>query len=336
MSMRILLLLLLLLVATPVLAANHAVIIMYHRFGEDQYPATNIGLEQFQQHLEILRRGGFSVWPVEKILAALESGQALPDKTVGITIDDAAISVYTQAWPRLQKYQFPFTIFVTTDDVDRNSKAYMNWAQLRELAASPLVTIGNHSQSHPSFAKITPLAIAQQLSAAQSRFQAELGLTPALFAYPYGEYSIAAQAAVMKFGFKTAFGQHSGVVHATADKFSLPRFAMNEDYGNADRFRQAVSALPLKILDLTPADSRQSQSPAQIHFALDSADTIKNLNCFLSEIGKVPVTVSADKITLTLPQPWGNGRQRVNCTAPATDGRYYWWGTQYIIARPQE
>ena len=35
-------------------AADHATILMYHRFGEENYPSTNVTLEQFEEHLEVL------------------------------------------------------------------------------------------------------------------------------------------------------------------------------------------------------------------------------------------------------------------------------------------
>ena len=44
-------------------AADHAVILMYHRFGEDRLPSTSIRLDQFDAHLEKLSNGNYSVWP---------------------------------------------------------------------------------------------------------------------------------------------------------------------------------------------------------------------------------------------------------------------------------
>ena len=95
-------------------AADHAVILMYHRFGEDTIPSTNIRLEQFDRHLEILASGDYTVWPIGKIVTHLQTKQPLPDRTVGISIDDAYLSVYTEAWPRLKERGFPFTLFVAT------------------------------------------------------------------------------------------------------------------------------------------------------------------------------------------------------------------------------
>ncbi len=73
----------------PASAADSAVLVMYHRFGEDDIPLTNTRLEQFEAHLNELKTGGYTVLPVPEIVAALKAGKPLPDRTVGITIDDA-------------------------------------------------------------------------------------------------------------------------------------------------------------------------------------------------------------------------------------------------------
>ena len=89
-------------------AGDYATIIMYHRFGESKFPSANIDLDQFDAHLAYLAEGGFTVLPVPEIIETLNTGGTLPDQTVGITIDDAYLSVYTEAWPRLKSYAFPF------------------------------------------------------------------------------------------------------------------------------------------------------------------------------------------------------------------------------------
>ena len=37
-----------------VFAADYATVLMYHRFGEDKYPSTNIRIAQFEAHLDML------------------------------------------------------------------------------------------------------------------------------------------------------------------------------------------------------------------------------------------------------------------------------------------
>src|SRR3989442_227181 len=77
--------------------AASAVIFAYQHFGDDGDPSSTIALEQFDAHLRELQRGGYAVLPVGEIVAALRDGKPLPDHAVGITIDDAHVSVYTAA-----------------------------------------------------------------------------------------------------------------------------------------------------------------------------------------------------------------------------------------------
>ena len=107
-------------------AADHAAVLMYHRFGEDEYPSTNIRLDQFDAHLEKLANGNYTVLSLDKIIRHMQDGTELPDRTVAITIDDAYLSVFTEAWPRLKAKGFPFTVFVATDPVDNGHPNYMS------------------------------------------------------------------------------------------------------------------------------------------------------------------------------------------------------------------
>ena len=90
-----------------VIAADSAVILQYHRFGEDAYPSTSVTIEQFEAHIEHLSTGGYTVLPVPEILAALDAGRSLPDRTIGITIDDATRSTFVEGWPRFEEAAFP-------------------------------------------------------------------------------------------------------------------------------------------------------------------------------------------------------------------------------------
>ena len=101
-----------------VVAMPSAVVVIYHRFGEDTLPSTNISLDQFEAHLRLLQDGNYNVVPLEEVVIALRDGTALPDRTIAITIDDTFRSIYTEAFPRFQVAGFPFTVFVNTDSVD--------------------------------------------------------------------------------------------------------------------------------------------------------------------------------------------------------------------------
>ena len=79
--------------SSPTLSADSAVIIMYHRFGESGYPSTNTTLIQLESHIQELQAGPYTVLPVKEIIAHIKSAKPLPERTVGITIDDGLIYV---------------------------------------------------------------------------------------------------------------------------------------------------------------------------------------------------------------------------------------------------
>ncbi len=305
---------------------------MYHRFGESDYPSTSIRIDQFEAHIAELKSGRYTVLPVPEILAALREGRELPDRTVGITVDDAYLSVYTEAFPRLREAGLPFTLFVATRPVDRGLDGFMTWKQIRELAASG-VTIGSQSHTHPHMPLLDRSANRNEIETANERFEAELGTRPTLFAYPFGEASAALRDLVRRSGFVAAFGQHSGVVHRSSDRYYLPRFALNERYGKIGRFRLIVNALPLPVRDLVPADPLLGANPPPFGFTVDESVTgLERLNCYHAKQGRLRIErLGTRRIEVRFKAPFPAGRARVNCTMPGPEGRWRWFGIQFYV-----
>ncbi|MFQ5468174.1 MAG: polysaccharide deacetylase family protein [Kiloniellaceae bacterium] len=312
-----------------------AAIIMYHRFGESEYPSTSITLEQFEAHIAELVSGGYTVLPVPEIVAAIAAGRALPDRTVGITVDDAYRSVYTEAWPRLRAAGLPFTVFVGTDALDQARPAYMSWDNLREMKATGGVTVGNHGATHAHMVHLDPAAARAEIDRAAQRFVAELGAAPTLFAYPYGEYSLALRAVVAEAGFAAAFGQYSGAMGPTGDRFALPRYPLSERYGDLDRLRLVANSLPLPVSEVTPLDPlvRGAANPPAYGFTVAAGlDRLNALNCFASGNETRVERLGAGRIEVRFARPFAPGRRRVNCTMPGPNGRWRWLGRQFYIA----
>lgn len=314
---------------------NGAVIVMYHRFGEDRYPSTSIRLAQFEAHLRELRKPQYTVLPVPEIVAALREERPLPERTVGITVDDAYRSVYTEAWPRLKAAGLPFTIFVSTDAVDRGFSGTMSWDELRELAGSGLVTLGNHSASHPHMIGEDKAANRDELRTAQRRIAEETGQRPTLLAYPYGEYSVNVRQVAEEAGFAAAFGQQSGAIARDADRLTLPRFALNEHFGTPERFQLAVNALPLPVRDVIPSDmliSPQNNPPLFGLTVEEDVGSLERLACYVSGQGRLALHfIGRMRVEGRPAQPFPPGRSRINCTLPGPDGRWRWFGTQFYL-----
>ncbi len=317
--------------SAPAAAETRAVVIMYHRFGESRYPSTNITLEQFEAHLRELRSGGYRVLALADIVDALLGGKTLPDRSVGLSIDDAFLSVYTEAWPRLKKAGFPFTLFVATGPVDRKQSGTMSWDQIREMARAG-VAIGSQTETHLHMPDADSARNRDELERSNKRFEEELGRRPSLIAYPYGESSLAVQAVVKEAGFAAAFGQHSGVIGSGGNIFELPRFAMNENYSGLARFKLVANALPLPVADITPADPMiGANNPPVMGFTITGQlEGLNRLSCFSSHDGRARLErLGERRIEIRVNQAFPKGRTRVNCTLPAGDGRWYWFGRQF-------
>lgn len=295
-----------------------AVVFMYQRVGEDSVPQSNISIDQFKEHLNELKKGGYTILPLGKIVDAVKNNEPLPPKTVALTFEGAYQATLANAVPLLEEAQIPFTIFLATDMIDSESTNRMSWDQLRKLHKKSLVTLGLLPSSYEHLVNLTPEKNAELINRALGRYHEMLGEDPLFFAYPYGEYNTALKNQVSGYKFKAAFGQQSGVVHSGADVMALPRFTMTNDYGDLDRFMLTANALPLPVTDAVPEDSVITQNPPTIGFTVTPAlHKLDKLSCFASDQGKLPLMrIKGNRIEIRPPQPFTDRRTRINCTLP--------------------
>ncbi len=312
-------------------AADSAVVLVYHRFDDDRVPALNTTTEQLAAHVAELRNGGYAVLPLAEIVSALRAGRPLPDKAVALTVDDASAGFHDRAWPLLKKAGLPVTLFLATDEVDRGGPDVMSWGQLRELTAAGL-GIGTQGAARLRLPKSPPEQISADLARAAARLDKELGKGTELFAWPWGEASAEAEDVLRRSGFAAAFGQHSGAAWAKGDPFFLPRFAQGSAYGDLQRFRLSVRSLPLPAVDITPEDPAIRANPPAFGFTLaEDVPGIDGLSCFVSHQGQVKVERLGPRVEVRMSKPIPSGRGRLNCTVPALEGRWRWFGWQFSV-----
>ncbi|MFQ5585304.1 MAG: polysaccharide deacetylase family protein [Thermodesulfobacteriota bacterium] len=330
--------------AAPTYAVpSHAVIFMYHRFGEERYPSTNIRIDQFEAHLHHLEEEGYRVWSLERIVTYLREGKPIPDRTVAITIDDAYRSVYTNAYPRLRARGWPFTVFVATDPIDRRFTSMMTWKQMREMAKHG-VSFANHTTTHdhlllrkPDESNDTWLErVKGDILKAEKRLEAKLGTAPKLFAYPFGEYDRQLADLVEEMGY-VGFGQQSGAAGPYSDLRALPRYPMAEAYSDIDQFSMKAASLALPVTRAEPWDPLiVGRKRPKLEVTLAESDAILDqLTCYVSGQGRVGVVWTDQgerRFTIQAAEPLPRGRSRYNCTAPSKKSkRYYWYSHPWLI-----
>ena len=312
---------------------NSAVVFMYHKFGISKYPSTSVTLNQLDEHIKEFSKEKYSIKPIEYIMDTIINDGDLPENTIGISVDDADKSFYETAWPKFKKNGIPVTLFVNTSTIHENNKNYLNWDQIRQLRDEG-VDIGAHSHSHYHMSDLSIDEVINEIEISNNIFLNELGSIPPLFAYPYGETNEEIINVIKNYKFKVAFGQHSGVINETSNFYYLPRFSLNERYGEIDRVKFAANAKGLGLYDFIPKNPTIKNNPPFIGFSLLDEKLVSSIDCFVFDSkGQVDKEIFKfnERIEIRLKRKLNKGRSRINCTAKSKDGFWRWYGHQFYL-----
>jgi len=305
--------------------------LMYHRFDENKYPSTNIQMDVFKKQIKIIKNLKYNFYDpkdLEKNFHTLKI-----EKKILITIDDAFSSFYEVAWPYLKKEKIPFILFVSTESVGKSG--YMTWNQIKELEKENTVHIGNHSHTHSYLVSLKNEDFISDIDTSSSIFKNKLGYNPIFFSYPFGEYSSFIREYISK-NFKFSFGQHSGVIDVNKDPYELPRFPINEKYGDLKRFKFLINLYPLQYKVLYPSEkylTNNNNPPKFLVEFFDEQKNINNINCFSDEGNKWEKSntyFNQDTLNLNFREKFKFRRGRVNCSLN-DNGVWRWFGVQFSI-----
>ena len=194
---------------TSIADDNQCVLLLYHRFSDEGPQSTSTSPAVFEKHLEYLYENGYKVLPLGEVIEGLKMQGILPKKCVSLTADDGFLSLYTNAYPLLVKYQMPMSVFVSTESIDKKYTLMLSWQQLQEM--SDLVDVYNHSVKHLHLVEQSVEVVQSEITQAQQRIQQELGVEEKFFAYPYGEFDDETYRLISDLGY-VGFGQHSGAI----------------------------------------------------------------------------------------------------------------------------
>ncbi len=304
---------------------------MYHRFNESKYPSTNIQMNIFKEHIEIIKRSKFEFYNPKYLVK--EFNNPKKQKKILLTIDDAFESFYNEAWPYLRDNKIPFILFTSTEPVGKNG--YMTWDQINEIRKYDFVTIGHHSHSHDYLIDKTNDEFVSDINKANKLFIKNIGYIPELFSYPFGEHSKFMKDYISKH-FKLSFGQHSGVIDVNKDKFELPRFPINEKYGKIKRFKSIINYFPLEYEFLEPEEKKLLKNENPPKFKVKFFDNQKNLDkikCYSNEGGyweESKIKFFDNELSIEFREPFVPRRGRINCSLN-DNNKWRWFGTQFII-----
>ena len=121
------------------------------------------------------------------------------------------------------------------------------------------------------------------------------------------------------------------------DKFELPRFPINEKYGELKRFKSIINYLPLEYKSLEPEEkkiNKKNNPPRMVVEFFDEQKNIKNINCYSNDGGKWKksnLKFDMNKLIVNFEDPFIPRRGRINCSL-MDNGKWRWFGTQFIVS----
>lgn len=173
-------------------------ILLYHDFvsmvpetdpDDFNYINTPEGLEE---NIQVLLENGYTFISFEELEKILKNELPIPQKPILLTLDDGYASNYQYAYPILEKYDIPASIFVVTDNIGRtiDGKQYLTWEECKMMENSNLVKIYSHSKEHLFYNRFPVRKLKDDVKYSYKIIEEKLGKREIkVFAYPYGAYT---------------------------------------------------------------------------------------------------------------------------------------------------
>lgn len=236
-------------------------IFIYHHFGDNRYPTTNVGMADFVAQMRYLAENKYHVIPLGEAVRLVREKQPIPQKSAVITIDDGYKSIYSKAWPVLKSFGFPFTVFLYAEGIEKGYSNYLSWEQILEMQGAG-VDFQDHSYSHYRLADWPKGMAAQEyrrwiredLGHGFKILGERLGRKPRYFAIPYGEYNSIVLEEAKGAGYEAVFSQDPGPVSNDTDIFCIPREPiLGKEWASLPHFISILSRADLPISEMVPA-----------------------------------------------------------------------------------
>ena len=226
----------------------------YHDFSETQ-PETEMRIRtsKFRKQMETIRQLGIQVISLEDFSAWKRGDKELPEKSILLTFDDGWKSVYTDAFPILKEFGYPYTLYLYKNYVDGGGKALTTPMILEMIKAG--ATIGSHSVSHPypitvkSFRKkgADPYDafLRKEMGESKRFLESKFGVKISSYSYPGGFLTEEMLPLGKEFGYSHLFTVQPGKVKRSMPDETLPRYMILGSYDKifefATTFRESTN-----------------------------------------------------------------------------------------------
>ena len=199
-------------------------ILLYHRIGEppDARAASAryyVTPADFEQQMQALFEWGYTAIPMSLLVTAVTQGAELPQRPIVISFDDGDMSVYTTAYPIMQRYGLTGINYLVVNRLGIDG--YMGVNEIKELTNSGW-EVGSHGITHTDLVTI-PHKLEYEEYQSRVDLQAALGVPVDTFAYPFGSYNESVSRRLPDYGYRAAMGLGTFYGHSRSDLLYMSR-----------------------------------------------------------------------------------------------------------------
>ncbi len=215
-------------------------ILTYHSISREIEPDETVTPEEFERQLQYIKEN-FKVISLGEAVKYLQSDFEKISGSVVITFDDGYSDNYYNAYPLLQRHNFPATIFLVSDFIRNNGNKYLSQSQIHEMKNNN-ISFGSHTVSHQILTRLTNEEVVREIKDSKDILESQLSQIINFFAYPVGtraDFDDAIMEIVKAGKYSCACSNIYGMNGKDADIFALKRIGI-ETTDNFFIFKQKL------------------------------------------------------------------------------------------------
>jgi peptidoglycan/xylan/chitin deacetylase (PgdA/CDA1 family) len=214
------------------------------KFRHPERKNISITPEGLRQFIRTIRLAGMNIVSLKSALETVDPTRN-SKRCVVITFDDGYLNNLEEALPVLEEERCPATVFVLpgrfggTNEWDQaqlyeaERDQLLSLEQMKQLAASPYITLGSHGMLHRRFPELSEDGLRYEMLESHRILSEEFpdDYLPVL-AYPWGDHDDRVVAMMTDTPYRYAFTVETRPWESTDHRFRVPRYSAFDRDGN--------------------------------------------------------------------------------------------------------
>ncbi|MCX7662117.1 MAG: polysaccharide deacetylase family protein, partial [Candidatus Omnitrophica bacterium] len=201
-------------------------VLMYHSvsYSHDKENRLTVNIDTFRRQMDFLRKNNYKIVRLEEIPFLIKEKNKT-SKTIAVSFDDGYKDNYLLAYPVLEKYKIPATIFLVVNDIATQDR--LDWSQIKEMQSCGLISFGSHTLTHRDLTKLDYLDLKKEVFDSKRILEENLNSPIEILAYPAGFFNEKVKNTVKEAGYKLAVVASKGRGARSDDLFAYKRIRIS-------------------------------------------------------------------------------------------------------------